>query len=670
MKRVYAADFGAGNTCIYWLNPNGVHEANALNTPGGEPSGYAISKKGLYLGLGLYGLTFHQLEEIDSFHINIKARPDESHRAELVQYFKNWLRKMKLEHPEEFKDVDEPYWFIGCPTGDEWKEKKARELFKSIFEEAGFENVFIVPESNAALAYYQKTNRILDEYKQGTKFLLFDQGAYSLDVTYYDNGNVTSYGGYLGAGLIERMMAHIILYFDEEKIRLRKKMSINYPGTVQLARELVEKEGYDGKFYTYLLLQCRRLKERYFTAQAKNTLIKNADLMETLDYNDEDVPLTIFTNSVMMENILEKYSIKEILGLEFDRLAPEVQKSIGDNTWMQAFHNFLYQLDEKYPSIGDGKNTVIMVTGGGSLMNCIPEAIRAHYPAASVYCDQDAISAIGKGMAYWGPDKISALEFEKAFEAFTDREVIDEDGDSVNYINQSLAKAYFECVKNFVQDITGEEFKAVKYGLDQWREYKCSNTSISDKIEWHLRNWSKNTGIPSFISDIAKQIESLKSEINREFKKTASDFGLNEFELLKKEDEVFLSDCRRLLPEMFEAIVSEIVSYYKQLNWSVFPNDNKGLFSNKRLDFYNAIVDELNKWIGKSTDETVELCKKVFFELEFDVTDDYSCTFMQLFQLEGHIDLLNLMKVQVKKSWVNWFLRNIWKRTKECFIGL
>lgn len=654
-RKAYIADFGAGNTCLYCAKPDtSIREAAPLNTPGGEPSGYAEDRKNkILLGAGLYGSQYRHLEQIDRFRINLKAKPTEDTMDELVFYFKSWLEKMKEDYPEEFEDVDIPYWFIGCPTGGEWKKKETQELYKSIFERAGFENVYIVPESNAALAFYQQTNKILDEYGEGTKLLLFDQGAYSLDAMYFGQGQVTSYGGYLGAALIERMLIHEILYTDEEAIRMKKRM-INWPETVEKARELYEQQGVNGKFYTYLLLQARKLKEDYFSALNSGSLVDTVDSFRTLDFDVDGEQLVLFTNTKMMHKILEEVPVRQILGSEFTTLAPEIQEEIGNKTWMQSFRDFLYRVDQEYPDLGDGKNTIIMVTGGGSLMSCVPEAIKAHYKNASVYCDKEAISAIGKGMAYWAPDKIKAIDFEEAFHAFIDREEIDEDGDSVNHINQKLTEAFFNCLKKLVHDITEAETNAVVYGIAQWLDYKCSGNDIPKKIEWYLNDWCKNTGIPSFVSEMNNQIGELKEELNSEFKNQMETFeNIDRYELLKKDDEIFLSDCKGLLPIAFEVIIKAIVDHYNGRHdlWNSFPNDKKGLFSDSRRKFYNEIVETLGQWVDKETDATVDLCKDIFIEYEYEFysDNDIKLTFLEQFQVEARIDLINLMEKHVKE---------------------
>lgn len=651
MRKAYAADFGAGNTCLYSTRADvSIREATSLNTPGGEPSGYAAGKRGdVLLGMGLYALTYRNLERIEQFHINLKAHPTEANARELTGYFRSWLEKMQKDHPEEFQGVDQKYWFIGCPTGGEWKKKETRDLYVRIFEEAGYENVYIVPESNAALAFYQHKDRILDEYSEHTKLLLIDQGAYSLDATNYSAGKVTSYGGYLGASIVERMLVHVILYEKEEDIRLKKRV-INYPQALEEARRLYEQDGVRGKFYTYLLLQARMLKEDYFTQWNNNTLVQTTDLTRALDFEVDGDQLVLFTNPKIMENILEKLPVRQVLGAEFSTLAPEVQKEIGGQTWMQAFRSFLDHVDLEYQDLGKGDNTIIMLTGGGSLMNCVAEAVREHYPSASVHCDKEAISAIGKGLAYWAPDKIRAIDFRKAFEAFANREVIDKDGDSVNNVSKRLYDVFADCTVTLVRDIIAEEADAVRHGIGQWRSYACNSSEIPDKIEAHLKNWCDKTGKRSFIDNIESRVADLKVELNTEFNQAIKSFELEEFELLKKDDVVFLSDWKRLMPLCFALIVEGIAKHYKDNDiWTNFPDSRKKLFSDPRTDFFNKIEAELNDWLDRETSSTVKLCQYLFLEYEFKIADDVSWTIARRFHIEGKFDLFNLMEKHVKE---------------------
>ena len=355
MRKAYIADFGAGNTCLYSVVlDTGIADPVPLTDIDGEPSGYAVDKRGnILLGRGLYKLGWDDLSRIDKFHINIKAIPNETNAAEMTEYFRMWFQKVKREHPEEFEDVDEQYWLIGCPTGDEWKSKETREKYKIIFEKAGFENILVIPESNAALAFYQKTQGALEGVDENAGLILLDQGAYSLDATYFGNGEIRSVGSYLGAGLVEQLMIHTILYDLESEYR-QGKWEHNSEEVLEYARRLYEKEGEQGgKFRTFLLLGARELKEDYFKRLRNGSLKSTSDLTTEIHLSDEVRPLRLFTNRKMMEDILNRRSVRSILRSRYDALHEEVKKELEKDgqecTWTQAFENFLEKVDKMFP---------------------------------------------------------------------------------------------------------------------------------------------------------------------------------------------------------------------------------------------------------------------------------------------------------------------------------
>lgn len=647
MKRVNVSDYGAGNTNLYTVVLDAeVVEAKELNSPNGEPSGYARTKNGKkVLGLGLYGLNYKQLSQLEEMHINLKQIPTKENEAELITYFQAWLQKMKEDHPEHFGSAEETYWLIGCPTGGEWKKGEVRDFYKSIFERAGYENVIIVPESNAALAYYQKTQGIIDNYDKNSVLLLIDQGAYSLDATSYGE-DLKSYGSYLGASLVDRMMVRTVLYGNEETNRIRKKI-INYQDVLTEVRDLYEEEGVGSRFHTFLLLKARRLKEDYFDQLRNGTLSDTRDLIFEIDYDREDEEVfSLFTNEKLMNQILYERSVKDVLGEEFFTLPKEVQKELGDYSWMQAFDKFLDRVDQQLSGAAIGG---VMLTGGGSLMKCVSDAVQKHYAGVLVYKDEKAISAIGKGMAYWAPDKIRALYFENAFEKFTDKQVKDDDGDDMNMIILELAKGLASCVEKMQSELVEEEIDAVMDAIEKWANYECYSSQIPDKIQTHMKDWCKQTGIPTFEGYIDHMISSVKQKLNVEFRSVLKDCNLEQEDILKENDEVFLSMSREILKKMFDCMIELIVEHYKENDiWSKFSDKKKGFLSNPRREFVQQCSEALKNWMVKEVSSTGDLLKHVAYEeTGFLGSDDL--TFALLFVREGCSDLTTLMEGRVKK---------------------
>lgn len=662
MNKVFIGDFGAGNTCLYSVVLDAdIPKPKALNDVNGEPSGYCVDQNGNYvLGLGLYGLTYEDAVDAELFHINIKAKPNNENEAELTSYFSAWLHRLKERYPVEFQNIENTYWLVGCPTGDEWKEKSTRERYQRIFENAGFENVMVIPESNAALAYYQKTSGALDDIDPEAGLLLLDQGAYSLDATYFRKGEIRSKGSYLGAGLIEQMIVKTILTKPEESYRCDKK-SINLPETIKLAAQLYNQVGEQGKkFRTYLLLQARMLKEDYFTMLQKGTLSNTRDLKKEVEIG-VDEPLILFINRKMMQDMLNQ-PVRSILGEDFNTLHPEVRDEIGADSWIGAFEKFLCNVDSGFPefkrgcnsSDASGKQPVILLTGGGSMMTCIEETVVKHYKGAAVYKDYNAVSAIGQGMAYWAPDKIRAENFSNAFSELLDKTYIDEDGDELSLVQHYFVDAFMECIKPMAQDVVKAEAEAVVNGIKKWAEYSCESREIPNQIQSYLDNWIKQTEIPSMRVEIDKQVEVLKEKLNSDFAALLQQYGFKNQKLLSADNQVFLSDSKQLLLRVFEIVEEVIVDHYKK-KWAddnfagIFMDAKKGFFSDKRAEILSACAENLGKWVEHETDATIDLVVQTFFKWEVKEVLDDKYTFHQYFVIEGVCDMLNLIEERKKE---------------------
>ena len=151
--RIFSLDNGRGNMAAYYGDldvPN--PQFKPLMPEGGEPSGFARLKDGsIALGKRIYSVN---PAKVESYHINFKAIPTQENRAVMVAYANAWRELLKKRNPAAFARGEDA-WFIGIPTG--WRKKKIVDEYRSIFQEAGYPNPIIVPESNAAMVHAQKS---------------------------------------------------------------------------------------------------------------------------------------------------------------------------------------------------------------------------------------------------------------------------------------------------------------------------------------------------------------------------------------------------------------------------------------------------------------------------------------------------------------------------------
>ena len=189
----------------------------------------------------------------------------------------------------------------------------------------------------------------------------------------------------------------------------------------------------------------------YFVDQPVRASIK-ACVVESEEYENELL--------VLEQRIEHLKSIQSSM----DALVAE-----GNLTWMGTLRKFLGELGKEYKVADEGADAVIMLTGGGSLMKCVAEEVKKFFPKATIHHDPEAISAIGQGIAYWAPDKIKAILFEKKYrEDFLEK-------NNRNFIAEKFDRAFKECVADIAEALTEEEENALNFGIEQWKTYKCSS---------------------------------------------------------------------------------------------------------------------------------------------------------------------------------------------------
>lgn len=422
MRRIFALDYGRGTMAGFFIDPNAKEKSpKPLMDKDGEPSGFIKMKDGSYrLGRQLYTLAPRDYENVEKYHINIKELPNGDDALQ-VEYASAW-RKRIISDPKNkalFDDGAEEVWIIGCPTG--WRNRKVIERYRDIFTKAGFPDVIIVPESNAAMMYAEQTFGFMDRIDTNAGVLCIDLGAYSADSTFVHPGKVESYGGYLGASLIERMILakNLTGEFCEES------------GNSGKVRDLVkDKAQSDPKFRALLLLHAKKLKEVYYNGVADGMEFADGVICsESVDMRfsfgdkllSEGRFFALVANDEMMHSIMEVESVKSVLGDEYDTLPEEVRKELGNKTWREALSSFVKNTLEVCPrfakvAMSRGKNKAkVILTGGASLMPFVQEVLMEAMPGADIYADRQPMSTIAMGLAYFGPEKLKARDFDNSF---------------------------------------------------------------------------------------------------------------------------------------------------------------------------------------------------------------------------------------------------------------
>lgn len=651
VKRIYALDNGRGTMAAFYVDYGAKDPTpKPLMDKDGEPSGFARMKDGTYrIGKQLYTMGARDFKDVEEIHLNIKEMPDGKDDLQ-VEYESAWLRKIKTDNEALFSDGAEEVWIIGCPTG--WRKKSTIDKYRRIFEKAGFKNVIIVPESNAAMMFAQQT---FEAFGRGDKktgalcmdpgtysagVLCIDLGAYSADTTYIRPGKVASHGGYVGASLIERMILAMNLSgeFCED--------SNNREEVREAVRRFCET---DADFQTHLLLQSKKLKETYFTNSADGADYSDGEVCSqsvSLQFGDvthNDVGARRFELVVtdeMATAITRERSVKSVLGKEFNTLPEEVRNSLGDKTWEESLRAFVEDTLAICPEFeraakGKGTRPNLILTGGASLMPFVHETLRGMLPNIHLRADREPMSTIAKGLAYFGPDKLKAIEFDRQFEYIATH---DSDGQRTSVdesvINKVFAKAH-GIIGNALIDGTIERMTSfLNEAIDLWEDrnwWATEGKGIKGFFEGRnvkgheivpiarkdFEEWFNGNEIEKVFDKAVKAAKKhVADEINSSFSDLCKKFHLGE--KLINASTLNLSYADNLLSwfkgkfYVFDNALEARHDEFSNLENPGFWDENFNIFSKTRAEIRNEYATEWQEEIDKLRNELTKMLGSEF----------------------------------------------------------
>lgn len=601
LKRIFALDYGRGTMAGFYVDYGAKDPtARPIMDKDGEPSGFARMTDGTCrVGNRMYSLGTRDLANVAEFHVNVKELPTGNDDLQ-VEYAKAWRDWLVEDNKALFSNDTEETWIIGCPTG--WRKKSIIDKYRQIFEKAGFKNVIIVPESNAAMMFAQRRFEFVEKMDKKVGVLCMDLGAYSADSTYVRPGKVESYGGYVGASLIERMILRMNLEGEFcENAR-------NKPELRQAFGELCES---DAKFRTLMLLQAKKLKETYFTDSTNGQDYSDGidcSLMIDLRIDNPEIErlgakrFELVVNDEMIAAITRERSVKDVLGREFDTLPEEVRNELGDKTWDAALRVFIKNTLSICPEFaeaaqGAGTKADLILTGGASLMPFVRDSIMAILPNVNLWFDREPMSTIAMGLAYFGPDKMKALEFDAEFQHILTHDENGNETDSTNsLLNVITSRAHDELGIEMLATTVGKMTGSIVDAVGQWSSREIDSSSIIPNARAAFKAWFEG----GMVSDYHKKVEDTKefiaAELNERFQPLFDRFKLAG-SLLKASDidleyaENFLKWHKSNFQIFDEQIAEEDKIYSKLSNPGLFGS----IFGTSREEEISAVADTLNK---------------------------------------------------------------------------
>lgn len=634
--RIFGLDYGRGTMAGFYIDEGAdALDPHAIMDSRGEPSGFAVMHDGTTrVGKNMITISDRDFPHVKEFHVNVKEMPHGNEREDAlqIQYARAWRERFLKKYPQLFNDGYEEYWFIGCPTG--WRSKKLVDNYAKIFTAAGFQNVVIVPESNAAMMCAQKRFEFAKHVDKDVGVLCIDLGAYSADSTYVRPGeSVISYGGYVGASLVEKMIVAENLN-DEYRIA-------GQPYATPEALEVIGEEyRRNEKFRTFVLNYARDLKELYYSKVADGAAFNAFDFIGQVPlpmYLQERLGVrffAIYVNDLMTNAIIHDRSVKSVLGEEFDALPDEVRKEFGDKSWSACLKGFLEKTLEICPDFataarsGD-KRACLIVTGGASKMLFVEDVICEVMPKASLYKDEDPMSTIAKGLVYFGPGKLKAIAFDREFERLRKQ---DKDGnpvekDNPNWVlNEVLSDAHNKLGVDLISNTVGKIIEAVYNAVISWRNSNIDSneihtTALAEFCKWfegEMVDDYNNKFAPACRNCIVDGVNSLFKPLLQEYSDKEHDLGdalLVVEDLSLKYVDCFLKWWQAQY-EGFKEKILEDKEFFKQ-----FPNPGffGSIFGPGRGQFLGAVANVLQKRYETWAEEYWKILKS-----EFDSREVYS----------------------------------------------
>ncbi len=258
---------------------------------------------------------------------------------------------------------DDSCFYIGCPAG--W-DANTREVYRELFEKAGYPPLKIVSESRAALisACQSKHLQIGVDILSKT-MLVVDIGSSTTDFAYINNGHETAMQTAgevaLGGGLMDEVLLQACVEASPH---------------ADLFMEVFEKSP---SWKRYCEFSARRLKERYFAEQ--DYWQKHSCRETVMVQYDRPLKLTLQMDSAM-EN----------------RLLNEAYSALQNRSFKDVFQESLRNIRNNIGTVPE----LIFLTGGVSRLPAIRRWCMDLFPEAVIISGSEPEFAVCRGLAWTG----------------------------------------------------------------------------------------------------------------------------------------------------------------------------------------------------------------------------------------------------------------------------
>ena len=478
MKKYIGIDIGDGESCVCVLPQNSQIEPRPIKVTGKESYLSAVADGPD--GVPVIGMDAIRENVSKGFSVRFKSRilrGDEKPREDMRRFLTGLYNVLQRDGVL----TEDCEIAIGCPAG--WQ-SETRQWYRQMIESVGFRSPHIVSESRAAFLYAKHARTIqLDPSLIESSALVIDIGSSTLDFAYVVDGcesNVGTFGDvYLGGGAIDEALLQAAVNESSHRAEIR--------AVFEDAPE----------WRSHCLLAARRLKEEYFTRQARGE--KNIQASELLTiYYDEPLPLKLQANEQLIWRVVN-VSIEALGGISFYKM-------------LKNALDFAFEETKARPP------RLVLLTGGASRMLFFQDLCRKRFPdAAFALCEEPEFS-IAKGLAY-------SVRVDKNIQAFNEaiHQYIQE-----THIRNIVEKHEEALIPRMAELMSEIGYHEAKEHLHVWREggYKTlsdMNRGLQQGVSAALKNAAARKEILDLIGN---EVNGICAELQPQIDRICGCYGI------------------------------------------------------------------------------------------------------------------------------------------------
>lgn len=459
MDKFYGFDLGDAESAVSVLEKQDAKTAPAI-IPVGEAKSFITAYAATSDGQLLIGENACLAASVVKRRLRFKSRflTDPSSAADIKSFAAGVLGEL-YANGDLIKGTD-CCFYVGCPAG--W-DRNAREVYRAIFEKAGYPPVKIISESRAALVSACQSKHLQVGYDILSKpVLVVDIGSSTTDFAYVCGGKEvemrTAGEVSLGGGIMDEILL-------EESI-----MRSDHPAEIRRVFEESE------PWRNYCEFAARRLKERYFSDME---YFSGEPCTETvLIRYDRPLRLKIEMNTKMAELLLNKPS-KRLGGKSFREVFVgsllDVRESIAGNDTGTASNRIT-----RNAGTPAGRDAVIagnvlpellFLTGGVSRLPEVRKWCIEAFPESIIITGTEPEFSVSRGLAYCGRIDDELREFRSEIEDLKNSRTIED------IVALNIDELYRMAVETLVEPIL--ENAALPL-FDRWRSGEIERLSDTD----------------------------------------------------------------------------------------------------------------------------------------------------------------------------------------------